>query len=278
MSNKPAARKPKADRVKSAEDALGEQALKILLPRDCKPDVEGLKVNQARNEHAVQSRPTTHCATDKGMKPRLLNMQNKKPHLGGLQIGLFDHIPRWRKNVTVNWVAFADGYETPDDALFAAKAMRRATEEWNALDFGVQFKQVDSLEDANFALGYGGQPASRDRVLAEAYFPTADDISDVIVYKLQFNPQVKHEMHNTFLHELGHVLGLRHEHAEWSGRLFEGGSTTIGTTNPKSVMSYDPEEPPIIRDSDKEGIRKFYALRAGETFGGMEVVLYIPDN
>ena len=107
------------------------------------------------------------------------------------------------------------------------------------------------MNDANFALGYGGQPASRDRVLAEAYFPSEEDLSDVIVYALQFKPEFKDQMYNTFLHELGHVLGLRHEHANWNNVYFEGGSVTIHEANPKSVMAYHVV-PQMIRPSDKE--------------------------
>jgi len=138
-------------------------------------------------------------------------------------------------------------------------------------------EQVDRLEDANFALGYGGQPASRDGVLAEAYFPSDEDISDILVYKLQFTPEYRDQMYNTFLHELGHVFGLRHEHAMWRNIYFEGGAVTIGEANEKSVMAYDVE-PPMIRDSDKEGVKKFYGLRNGQIIGNLKVRLFTPNN
>lgn len=85
-------------------------------------------------------------------------------------------------------------------------------------------------------------------------------------------------MYNTFLHELGHVLGLRHEHAMWRNVFFEGGAVTIGEANARSVMAYDPDGPPMIRSSDKEGVKKFYELQDGQVIGNMRVRLFEPDN
>ena len=96
----------------------------------------------------------------------------------------------------------------------------------------------------------------------------------MIVYKLAFTEGFKQDMWRFFLHELGHVLGLRHEFAiAEEGR----GAVTLGADNEKSVMAYDPDGPPAIRPSDIEGTKAFYNL-TGPRYMGRPLAIYEPDN
>ena len=143
MPNTQSALTSKSERIKFAEETYGEEALKVFKPEDCEPGPEFGKTTEAQDPGAKTR--NFHCATDKGMKPLPVNMQKpKSSDLASIQVGMFDHIPRWEKGSTINWAAFEAGYNTPEDAIYAAKAMRKAADEWNALDFGVQFKQVSS--------------------------------------------------------------------------------------------------------------------------------------
>lgn len=186
-------------------------------------------------------------------------------------VGLFTSIPRWKLGSTVNFATSADGFPTPADAVYAAKKLIEAADEWNSNHVGARFQWVSKADDAAFVLAYGG---AKKGVLASAFFPNAAVLNTLWVYSDCFDKNVMDggwsyhsAMKNVFLHELGHVLGLRHEFALDADR-YEGGAFRLGTTNPLSVMSY--EFPPKIRDSDILDTRAFYKLPPLE--------LFTPDN
>ena len=186
-------------------------------------------------------------------------------------VGLFKTIPRWKLGSTINFAVSATGYPTPADAVYAAKKLIEAADEWNSYNVGVKFKFVPNVNDAAFVLAYGGVKGT---VLASAFFPNAAELNTLWVYSYAFDQTVRDGgwsnysiMKNVFLHELGHVLGLRHEFALDADR-FEGGAYRFGTTNPLSIMSY--EFPPKVQESDILDLRAFYKLPILE--------LFTPDN
>ena len=79
---------------------------------------------------------------------------------------------------------------------------------------------------------------------------------------------------NIFLHELGHVIGLRHEFA-LSEEEESWAAVRFGTPNPISVMSYT--FPPNIQQSDIDDTRRFYNF-AGNEIGGIHIVDWEADN
>ncbi|KAH8757139.1 matrix metallo proteinase-11 [Hyaloscypha sp. PMI_1271] len=192
-----------------------------------------------------------------------------------IMIGLFQTIPRWKLGSVINFATYAEGYPAPGDAIYAAKCLIQAAEIWNAEKVGVTFKWVPKIEDAAFVLGYGGL---LDTVLASAFFPSGKALEHMFVYEYGFDkdPQESDRgkftnyeiMKNAFVHELGHVLGLRHEFSMKPGRQFEGGAVVFGTPNEESVMSY--KFPPQLQKSDIEDTRSFYKYPL--------IVDYIPDN
>ncbi|EXJ65627.1 uncharacterized protein A1O5_11154 [Cladophialophora psammophila CBS 110553] len=168
---------------------------------------------------------------------------------------------------TINFAASATGYPTPGDAVYAAKQLRKAAAEWNSHNVGVSFNWVSDVDDAAFVLAYGGD---KEGVLASAFFPNAKVLNTPWVYCSAFDKTVEEGgwtnhsiMKNVFLHELGHVLGLRHEFA-LDPALYKGGAFRMGTTNPRSVMSY--EFPPKIQDSNVLDTSAFYKLPPLEFF------------
>jgi hypothetical protein len=72
---------------------------------------------------------------------------------------------------------------------------------------------------------------------------------------------------NIFLHELGHVLGLRHEFAPELEDTGDNYTVQIGPRNPLSVMGY--EFPPQIQPSDVENAKGFYKF-PGTSLGWRE--------
>ena len=185
------------------------------------------------------------CATE---KKRAVNTG-----LSSLRVGAGQYSDRWAFGSTINFAAFAEGYPEKRYALLAAKELDMAAQEWNNVKLGVQFKRVSNLEDAAFVLAYGGDNGD---TLAQAFFPNGKDFNTLNVYQRAFEGENIKMLKNIFLHELGHVLGLRHEFA--AEREAGVRSSQIGTANPKSVMSYT--FPPEIQESDAEYARQFYSL------------------
>jgi len=188
--------------------------------------------------------------------------------------GLWEQIPRWKYGSIIKFATYADGYPAPGDAIYAANCLIEAAEVWNSARIGVTFEWVPHVDDAAFVLAYGGELGT---VLASAFFPSDTPLETLYVYQHGFDKTewtAKKDkytnygiMKNVFLHELGHVLGLRHEFA-MNPDTFEGGAIVIGSVNPESVMSY--VFPPELQESDIQDTRFFYKHPL--------IVDYNPDN
>ncbi|KAJ5294880.1 hypothetical protein N7508_009701 [Penicillium antarcticum] len=153
-----------------------------------------------------------------------------------LQVGIGKDIPRWKTGPTksVNFAVLANGYPKPELALLAANRLKEAANEWNTLELGVKFEWVQNIEDAAFVLTYAKDPIPG--VLASAFFPNSVDLNVLNVYADAFEEGTVQYLKNIFLHELGHVLGFRHEFAPE----FETGA------NLKSMQPLDIESAKIF--------------------------------
>ncbi|KAL4903320.1 hypothetical protein BDW74DRAFT_180184 [Aspergillus multicolor] len=140
----------------------------------------------------------------------------------------------------------------PELAVLAATKLNEATTEWNALNIGAQFAWAEKIEDAAFVLTFADQVSPG--TLAEAFFPSDVDLNQLNVYAAAFKPGTVQYLKNIFLHELGHVLGLRHEFAPEKEKSIK--SVQVGPRNPTSVMSY--EFPPQIQTTDVDSTKVFY--------------------
>jgi hypothetical protein len=191
-----------------------------------------------------KSAPT--CRTQKPI-PRAIK---KGP--AALMVGLNAECPRWAPGSVIRWAAWRAGFDSQEDADYAAEQLQMAAEVWNKCNIGVTFEWVPLAKDATFVLVHGGD---EEGTLAQAFFPSANDLDYVYVHTLAFDIAWKSNMWRVFMHELGHVLGLRHEFA-----LVEGeGAVQIGPRNERSVMNYR-REPPEMQETDIESTRAFYAL------------------
>ena len=184
--------------------------------------------------------------------------------LSSIVIGMGNSIPRWKKDQVVKWAALKVGYPSEAHARYATYKLAQAADDWNKCEVGVTFEWVSSIDDATFVLEYGG---NKDNVLAEAFFPNSDPLSSLFVYKRAFTRENLPILKNIFLHELGHVIGLRHEFA--LEREKSWAAVRFGTPNPVSVMSYT--SPPTIQDSHKRDTRVFYDYD-GNAIGGIEII------
>ena len=171
----------------------------------------------------------------------------------------------------------------------AVESLERAAGEWNTvLPEAVRFKLVDSNSPVVFQLRHGGSGLSFDRrtvMLARSFFPsgipmpcshvsndsrTASYLEEprqpmhaetlhLDVYSECFKRPYHDCMFNVFCHELGHILGLRHEFAGREETRWH--SERIGPDDSTSVMEYYENDwsQCRINDNDRAGLRQFYA-------------------
>jgi hypothetical protein len=283
----------KHDFVIAVKKHLGSQAIEVL-----QPDVHGS--NESHDEpqpQNVELDAVPVCQTQAPLPQNLAQLPAESDPLS-IFVGLFGTIPRWVKDSVVQFAAYSGGYPRPEDAVYAAQQLNKAALYWNTKNVGVTFRwvrrnllqifipttnalfrlfQVGKLEDAAFVLGYAGDQGG---LIARAYFPNANDLNNMTVYKRAFDGDLKPSMWNFFLHELGHVIGLRHEFAmdppSMKHPKTEGGAVQIGSREELSVMNY--EHVPMITKLDEETTTTFYNYPAGTTIKGVPLQLFVPNN
>ena len=205
--------------------------------------------------------PTYECCTEPN------DEEEGQANPDALWVGLWGEVPLWRKGSTVNFGAYATGYPSRQHAIYAAKMLWKAAMKWNAAEVGVKFQWVTKLVDCAFVLRFNKR---RGGTLARAFFPNTQDVNVMWVFATAFKGKYVNFLDAVFEHEVGHVLGLRHEFAER-----EGDATMFGPRSPNSVMSYN--FPMHIQQTDIEWVRNLYNY-TGSHIGSYEVKHYIPDN
>lgn len=171
-----------------------------------------------------------------------------------VRIGFGGQISRWRKGSELSYVICDESFPTEDSAMLVRAAMEKAISMWKGV--GAQFKQVDRHDKATFAVVYED---FSDGVYAISFFPKASG-GKLVLYELSLS-NTKY-LANILAHELGHILGLRHEFAQekepWSSILF-------GRENNDSVMNYfDHLSKYQVTEQDLQELAEFYAYDEGE--------------
>ncbi|KAH6982293.1 hypothetical protein BKA56DRAFT_616370 [Ilyonectria sp. MPI-CAGE-AT-0026] len=154
------------------------------------------------------------------------------------QIGLGNHVPRWVPSSVLTYVICTETFPDTYDAVFTAIELAKAISMWQ--NIAVTFKQVTRrYSAANFRVVYRDLPVNNHKdTLASAFFPNTDHPEErtLHIYALAFTANHINNQANFLAHEIGHILGFRHEFSMKEEPLFW--SATWGNRNPDSVMSY----------------------------------------
>lgn len=165
-------------------------------------------------------------------------------------------VPLWSKNVTLRW-RFNEGsmrYFQNSDA--AKEAIRQLWGE-ALLAWGdaapVKFKETDDAWDFEIAMRNSDNCSISGCTLARAFFPDSGR-HDLVMYPKMFTQTPKEQI-DTFIHEIGHVFGLRHFFANVSETVWP--SVIFGTHKPFSIMNYGPQSE--LTDDDKSDLTLLYS-------------------
>lgn len=166
-------------------------------------------------------------------------------------VGILDEnnrIVRWAKGLVLTYTVLKSSFADATQYQIVVNRMRAATAAWEAA-CGVTFGHLAEFDD-------GSQPSTpgplfvvrgantNGEVIAAAFFPNDPPAERrVIIDPVFFSPTMGFNPTGVLRHELGHVLGFRHEHIRPDAPLVcpdESLGNTIDLTvyDPKSVMHY----------------------------------------
>jgi len=264
--------------------------LQMASSRKINRDIYLAYMRQDNPEYSLFSHSQLHqalssefCSREDG-EPRKKKRQRKKKlcsqehdAMAGLYLGVEKGLLHlWENGSVLNWTCRKDGWPTVKTAEEILVATYRACERWNEVMEGrIRFKYVDVLSDAAFEVQYSSSSGGfrRRGLLATAFFPCDydRDLNFIRVSRSAFSRRYlsDYPLYNTMLHELGHVVGLRHNFAHEKGRQ-EAASESIlfGIRNTRSIMSYSKRMD--IQESDAIVVRKAYdELLHGTTISAM---------
>ena len=206
-----------------------------------------------------------------------MTQEGSASNFNDVRAGCFDPslnecvVPRWLGNREIKWALDAESFASPAKATIAELNLNRATSHWNGRGIPVTFRQCEPDEPHTFLLRY---VKSLDDAIARGFFPN-DPVRVLYITRLGFKQKFHDKMYNIFLHEIGHIMGLRHEFAATKEK--SNPSAEVSPPDDLSVMNYFPGSFNFeVQDSDVEGLRALYRLREGSWFKGFKVVIVDP--
>lgn len=181
---------------------------------------------------------------------------------------------RWKDGLTLTYCVLRNTFGNNQEYLLARRSMEQATQAWEE-SCGIKFQHVvakdesptTTVADVVFTVR---KIDAMGRFIAAAFFPNDPPARRrVLIDPSFFSDSLRFDRVGVLRHELGHVLGFRHEHISGSAPAQcpdeDIADTSILTGyDPHSVMHYFcggvGSLELLITTVDKEGAQKVYGL------------------
>lgn len=157
---------------------------------------------------------------------------------------------RWKKGSVLKYIIRMETFQNSRQATLVAREVEKAIAMWQ--NIGARFEEVGRDEKATFAIKFCPQSDNcRHDVYARAFFPS-NSPDELSVYELALKRSNVCFLANILAHEIGHILGLRHEFAVQTSFLW-------GKENALSVMNYFSDLSQLqVGPQDREELATFY--------------------
>lgn len=187
-----------------------------------------------------------------------------------VQVGWIDEVPRWRRGMVLKYVICEESFRDKTAVTLCRTNLQAAIAKYAAIT--VRFEEVSRNSPAHFRVVYMDQPLEgSSTTLARAFLPNneAAEQRTLHVYGLAFGDKYIQTQISILAHEVGHILGLRHEFASWKEAEW---SVTYGRPNNHSIMNYPPVH---VTEQDIRELQSFY-LDTMTALYGRPVRIYAP--
>jgi hypothetical protein len=180
-------------------------------------------------------------------------------------------IKRWAPGLVLTYAVLKRSFLQPEHYDIVVDAMHTATNDWESI-CGVQFEYRTELDggflgDERPLFVVEWQPQQKNYI-AVAFFPDwLVERRRIIIFDMFFDSSSYYEPAGILRHELGHVLGFRHEHIHGDAPVGCPKEDTASTFNfgaydPQSVMHYlcggVGDRALKFTQIDREGARTLY--------------------
>jgi hypothetical protein len=166
------------------------------------------------------------------------------------------YIPLWDQSVTLRWTfneVSMKAFSNPAGAKTAIEALLdEALSRWGDA-CPVKFVRDDQRYDFEFAMRSRKRCSAVGCVLASTFFPDGGQ-HEFVMYPTLFDEQTYVEQVETFIHELGHVFGLRHFFALIRETAMP--AIIFGKHKKFSIMNYGKES--RLTEDDKADLKRLY--------------------
>lgn len=246
-----------------------------LVEGDTLLDEERLRQYAQQQEALKLAQAAARAAQQAGLP--LLGMTSPGPELVGISEN--NRILRWAPGLELTYCVLRGTFVVGGDAGYqlTVESIRKATEDWSKT-CGVRFAYKPEFDSSD---GFPAQGVifvvkefdSQDKFIASAFFPNDPaNRRRVLIDPSFYSPKLRFNKVGVLRHELGHVLGFRHEHIRSGappGCQHEDTYGTIKLTDydPRSVMHYFcggvGTDSLAITETDKLGAQKVYGPPLG---------------